>query len=162
MSGPPPKPTRLKALAGNPGKRPLNRREPVPLKPDKPPYAPRFLTGEAQKEWHRMVRLLMGLGLYTEVDMMALAMYCQAAGRWIQMETALDHEDPILVTDKGYEYQNPRFALAAKYWDQMRKMLSRFGLSPADRTRLSVEQPEEQDELAELLFRRGVSVGDGK
>ena len=30
MPGPPPKPTKLKLLAGNPGKRPLNENEPEP------------------------------------------------------------------------------------------------------------------------------------
>lgn len=163
MSGPPPKPTQLKKLAGNPGKRPLNANEPKPPKPDRVPYAPRHLNDDAKKEWRRMGGALLQLGLYTELDYAALAMYCQAFGRWIQAERMVTELGEVLLsTQTSNYYQNPWFHVANRAWDQMLKMLSRFGLSPADRARLSVAQPEEQDELADLLFRRGVKVGDGR
>ena len=159
--GPPPKPTRLKQLAGNPGKRALNKHEPKPPKPDRPPYAPRHLNDDAKREWRRIIKILMQLGLYTDVDYAALAMYCQAWGRWIHAERMVEELGEVLLsTQTGNYYQNPWYHVANKAWDQMLKMLSRFGLSPADRARLTVDQPEEQDELAELLFRRGVKVGN--
>jgi hypothetical protein len=42
-----PKPTRLKLITGNPGKRPLNRNEPNPKRII--PACPDFLQGEARK-----------------------------------------------------------------------------------------------------------------
>jgi len=158
--GPPPKPTRLKKLAGNPGKRALNPHEPRPAAPERPPYAPRFLNREAQREWRRIVKPLLQLGLYTELDHAALAMYCQAWGRWVEAETKVLEEGEVLSSDKGNLYQNPWRYVANQSWDQMRKMLATFGLTPADRSRLVVPEPEEKDELAELLFRRGVKVTD--
>lgn len=162
MSGPPPKPTALKKLAGNPGKRPLNKHEPRPPAPDRIPYAPRHLNDDAKREWRRMVKLLIALGLYTQVDYAALAMYCHAWGRWIHAERMTEEQGEVLLsTQTGNYYQNPWFQVANKAWDQMLKMLSRFGLSPADRARLVVAPPEEQDELAELFGRR-VMVSDGR
>ena len=48
-----PKPTALKRLEGNPGKRPLNALEPVP--PTVPLQCPRHLLPEAKKEWRVLV-----------------------------------------------------------------------------------------------------------
>lgn len=160
MRGRRPKPTALKELEGNPGKRPLNDAEPKPPRPDRVPYAPRFLTPEAQKEWRRVVGILVDLNLYTEVDHAALAMYCQAYGRWVAAEREIDATGgPTLVSEAGGLYQNPWQTAANKAFDQVRRMLGEFGLTPATRSRLKVGPAEEQDELEALLFRRNVRVG---
>ncbi len=72
--GPAPKPTRMKVLAGNPGKRPLNRREPQP-KPGLP-RCPAQLSEEAKREWKRISKELDRLGLLTVLDRAALSAYC--------------------------------------------------------------------------------------
>jgi len=51
-----PKPTALKVLEGNPGKRPLNLNEPKPEK--KASKCPSWLEPEAKKEWRRMSKTL--------------------------------------------------------------------------------------------------------
>ena len=66
-----PKPTVLKALEGNPGKRALNMNEPNP--PKKAPRCPSWLEQEAKKEWRRMGKLLEVTGVLTEMDMTAFA-----------------------------------------------------------------------------------------
>ena len=156
MRGRKPKPTKLKELAGNPGKRPLNSSEPQPPVPDRSPYAPRHLNDDAKKEWRRIVGLLMELGLYTDLDYAALAMYCQAWGRWVQVERALAKQDLILTGSEGGLYQNPMLHVANKAWDQMRKILAEFGLSPSSRSRLTLKGGEEPS-LAEVLFNMTVS-----
>jgi phage terminase small subunit len=37
-------------------------------------------------------------------------------------------------------------------------MLPEFGLTPSARSRLTIDEPEERDEFAELLFRRRTQV----
>jgi tetratricopeptide (TPR) repeat protein len=71
-----PKPTRMKVLTGNPGKRPLNRYEsrPNPVMPDCPPE----LGPAAQREWARLVGELSSLNMVTNLDRAALATYCGA------------------------------------------------------------------------------------
>ena len=66
-----PKPTAIKVLEGNPGKRALNEMEPQPEK--KAPKCPVWLDKEAKKEWKRISKQLEDLGILTEVDMAAFA-----------------------------------------------------------------------------------------
>ena len=51
-----PKPTAIKRLEGNPGKRPLNIYEPKPLK--KAPTCPDWLDEEAKREWRRLAKTM--------------------------------------------------------------------------------------------------------
>lgn len=147
-----PKPTAIKILAGNPGKRPLNRNEPQPPAPESTPYAPRHLNDEAKREWRRIGRVLLALGLYTEVDRAALAMYCQNWGIWVTAEIHLRDEGEILVTATGYHYPNPWRGLANKAQETMRRMFTEFGLTPSARSRLSMPQTVDEPSLAEQLF----------
>lgn len=163
-------PTALKQLAGNPGKRPLNTSEPpVPI-PARTPRVPDFLNRYGKREWRRLVKILVEVGLYSVVDRAALAMYCQAYGRWIEAEIAVEvlrqqHEDTIdggwvLVSDKGNPYQNPMLSIANTAWEQVRKMLPEFGLTPSSRQRLIFEPTDEPNQLEMLFFRRRVQVVD--
>ena len=56
MAGRKPKPTAVKKLEGNPGKRKLNTKEPVPAKGM--PDCPEWLLPEAKKEWERLADLI--------------------------------------------------------------------------------------------------------
>ena len=77
-----PKPTRLKLIDGNPGKRPINAREPNPMAGV--PTCPAHLSPRAKAEWKRLARQMNALGIVTELDRAALAAYCQAYGRWAE------------------------------------------------------------------------------
>ena len=60
MAGRKPKPTALKKLEGNPGKRKLNTKEPMPGKGM--PDCPKWLLPEAKKEWERLCVKLSEIG----------------------------------------------------------------------------------------------------
>ena len=75
--GPAPKPTALKVLQGNPGKRPLNDKEPEYEKSDELLKPPPYLSTHAKKEWKRIAPMLLNNGLLTNVDISALGAYCQ-------------------------------------------------------------------------------------
>ena len=66
-----PKPSHLKLVTGNPGKRAINTQEPVPerILPQPPPE----LTAEARGEWDLVAGELNRLGLLTGIDRAALA-----------------------------------------------------------------------------------------
>ena len=76
MAGRKPKPTAIKKLEGNPGKRKLNTKEPIPAKGM--PECPDWRLLEAKKEWERLCDLMNQMGVLTEVDMAAFAAYCQS------------------------------------------------------------------------------------
>jgi P27 family predicted phage terminase small subunit len=149
-SGRKPKPTHLKVLEGNPGKRPLNRNEPKPR--PAVPTCPRHLSAEAKREWRRVTPLLDTLGLLTEIDRAALAMYCEAWNRWVDAEEALKEYGVMVKSPNGFPMQSPYLAVANKAMEQMRALLAEFGMSPASRTRISVDNFFEDDsEMAALL-----------
>lgn len=156
MKGRKPKPTRAKALAGNPGKRTLNHNVPQPDQVI--PRCPSHLSAEAKREWHRLVKVLHKAGLLTKVDRGALALYCQAWGRWVEAERSLQTVGLVVLSAKGGLYQNPMLAIANKAMDQMHRLGAEFGMNPSARMRLSISPPEEMDELEALLFGRRVEV----
>ena len=80
MKGRKPKPTALKRLNGNPGRRPLINSEPqVTLGGFS---CPRHLNDEARREWHRVVHDLKDAGVLARVDRAALEAYCVSYARW--------------------------------------------------------------------------------
>lgn len=149
--GPAPKPTALKELSGNPGKRAINKGEPKPEK--KIPSCPQHLDENARKEWRRVTKELHALGLLSVVDRAALAAYCQNWSRWVKAEDELAKPTTNLVevTDKGYHHPNPWIGIANTSMKQMKIFLSEFGMTPASRSRVSVGSEAEDDPYAQFL-----------
>lgn len=154
MKGARPKPTQLRILQGNPGKHPINIREPKPA--PSVPECPPELSADAKAEWARLSEYLFRLGMITEADRAAFAGYCQAYGRWLEAERILAEEGEILITDKGNSVQNPWLWVANRALEQMYKFLIEFGLSPASRCRLKITPPTE-DEM-EAYLNRGKKI----
>ena len=98
MRGRRPKPTRLKVLTGNPGKRPLNPDEPKPERAI--PECPAELGPVARREWDRLGKELASLGLLTNLDRAALAAYCGAyalVGRGHRGDPEVRHHGEVAV-----------------------------------------------------------------
>lgn len=146
-----PKPTAIKVLEGNPGKRPINKNEP---KPDKrAPKCPAWLEAEAKKEWRRMSKTLEAIGVLTQVDASAFAGYCQAYARWKEAEEFLSKHGTIFKTPSGYIQQVPQVSIAQTYLKIMKDFCSEFGLTPAARSRISVSTAEGsyEDPMEDIL-----------
>lgn len=150
MAGRKPKPTALKELAGNPGKRPLNTREPKP-RTELPP-CPRHLTGEARREWRRMGGELARMGVVTAVDRAALAAYCVAWARWVDAEGQVAKLGTIVKTANGNLIQNPYLAVANRALEQMTRLATEFGMTPSSRSRVQVAERDAGPSLADVLF----------
>jgi P27 family predicted phage terminase small subunit len=135
MAGRRPKPTALKVIEGNAGKRAMNHDEP---KPTGIPTCPSHLSKEARKEWNRISRELMTCGLLTSVDRAALAAYCAAYARWTEGEDKVQQHGLVVKSPSGFPIQNPYVGIANTALDQMRKFLIEFGMTPASRSRLQI------------------------
>lgn len=152
LAGRKPKPTALKKLEGNPGKRKLNTKEPTPGRGK--PSCPGWLMPEAKKEWKRLAEIMAKMGVLTEVDMAAFAAYCQSYARWKEAQEHIDSEGAIFETEKGYQQQTPWVGIANTNQKLMLQAASEFGLTPSSRSRIiaSGESPKESvDEMEELL-----------
>ena len=135
MRGRRPKPTRLKVLAGNPGKRPLNEREPKPEPsvPDCPPE----LGPVARREWDRLVVELGKLRILTNLDRAALASYCGAYALWAEAMEQIQKYGAMVKSPSGYPQQSPYLAIANRQAEIMMRIASDFGFTPASRSRIS-------------------------
>lgn len=134
MPGPPPKPTALKVLAGNPGKRALNDQEPKPVAKCSPPA---WLPPDVLEEWRRQAPALERLGLLTEIDGEAFATLCTLS---VAMQNEANSEEPSV----------SKLLFLSK---ELRGLWSRFGMTPADRARVKVEKPKPETKLSR--FNRG-------
>ncbi|MEM5403785.1 phage terminase small subunit P27 family [Paraburkholderia unamae] len=147
MPGPKPKPTALKLITGNPGKRRLPKREPKPRSgvPRRPPH----LDATAAAEWERIVPELLATGLLTVIDGSVLAAYCMAYSRWIDAEEALRRMKErdglthalMIKTSNGNAIQNPLVGTANKALMVMSRLAGEFGMTPAARTRIETGVP---------------------
>lgn len=146
-----PKPTAMKILEGNPGKRKLNTREPKPNK--KAPRCPAWLEDEARQEWRRLAKSLEAMGVLTETDAAVFAAYCQSYGRWKQAEAKITDGNLVFLTPSGYPQQNPYLSIAQQNMRLMHRFASEFGLTPAARSRIiaGAEMGGSSDEMDELL-----------
>ena len=152
----PKKPTNLKVLEGNPGKRPLPENEPKPA--PKAPKRPSWLTGEGRKMWDRLAPKLEKVGLLTEVDGEAFAAACQS---W---KDYVDCQKVIKKHGRTYKYKNqggfeneterPEVKAANKALEQFRSFCREFGLTPASRAKIEVQTDKENlDEMEDLLSK---------
>ena len=135
MSGRRPKPTAIRRLEGNRGKRAWNHEEPVP--PDALPRCPAHLAPVARAEWRRVARTLHTMGVLTTIDRAALAAYCQAYARWVEAEEKLKETPPLLKTPSGYVQQSPWLGIANKQLELMGRYMYELGMTPAARSRVT-------------------------
>lgn len=141
-----PKPTNLKILEGNPGKRPLNQHEPKP-KPIRP-KCPRWLDKEAKRMWKDLAPELERLGLLTIIDGAALAAACQRWSTFVDCEQIIQEQGynmEVFRYDKqgneigSYIQQRPEVSIGRQALADFRAFCTEFGMTPASRSRISVE-----------------------
>jgi P27 family predicted phage terminase small subunit len=151
-----PKPTHLKLVLGNPGKRRLSKNEP---KPDlQIPPVPDDLCEDALLEWGRVSVELFKLGLLAGVDRAALAAYCAAWGRWVKAERALREQDHlpygglVHITDKGNYIQNPLIGISNKAANDIVRFAEQFGMTPSSRARVNGSGDQKESDPAGKYF----------
>jgi P27 family predicted phage terminase small subunit len=149
MRGRKSKPTQLKVLQGNPGKRPLNSDEPAfpALQSD----CPEHLVKASAKEWDRMKGLFASHNVFTEADRSALTAYCTVWGRWLEADGNVRKSGMLVKSPSGYAIQNPWLSIANKAFDQMTKLMTEFGMTPSSRSCVKTIQTKTLSGVKRLL-----------
>lgn len=135
MPGPPPTPTALKALRGNPGKRALNKREPKARRCAGDP--PVDLMPEARAVWDRLAPKCIAMGTLLDVDADEFAKACrlEAAGNAKMTEWETSGEGGMHA--------------AMKLWRQSSSIFARYGIGASDRSRIQLgAAPEKKSRWA--------------
>ena len=134
MKGRPPTPTKLRVLRGNPGKRPIERDAIEP--PAEIPPCPEHLNADAKAEWERVTVELHKLGVIAQIDMAALAAYCQCYSRWCEAEIELITYGWIIKSPNGYPMHSPYLAIANRPMELLKAFAIEFGMTPVARSRV--------------------------
>ena len=144
--GPKPKPTTLKILEGNLGKRPLNRDEPKPRIGF--PRCPSHLSKNARKAWKNFSKELTDAGIGTHLDTTALGLLCTSYAQYLDAVENVAQFGAVWVERSGSKIPkfaySPYWAVMNREWKNVRSMLAEFGMTPSSRTGLSVDKPPER------------------
>ncbi|MGD9276347.1 MAG: phage terminase small subunit P27 family [Candidatus Pacearchaeota archaeon] len=153
-----PKPTYLKILEGNPGKRPLNDNEPIP--PKEMPDCPSYIREDriASKEWDRIVPILYDLNLLTRIDRSIIELYCVNYALFVWANEDIKKHGHIINTRYGQK-ANPAVTMAREAAKIIKACAVEFGCTPSSRSRLKVPKNKEEDDPMEELLS---SVGNNK
>ena len=151
MASPHPKPTALKILEGNPGKRPLNKREPKPRV--ELLQCPNWLRKDrlAYNEWKRLVPELYLLNLVSKIDRTVLELYCSQYSIYRQAMETLNTEGLITTNIRNGDKPNPAASIAREAAKIIKSICTEFGLTPSSRSRISLPGETMDDELERLL-----------
>lgn len=133
-----PKPTAQKKREGNPGKRPLNEREPQPKLLSRVPPCPAHVVGDARKEWKQVAPSLFDCGVLSAVELSLLELYCESIGRAKQAQKALK----LIDIEKLGEIDTKQrvrilVGMIREAATQAKAIASELGITPASRTRLT-------------------------
>jgi len=109
------------------------------------PSCPKHLSEPARKEWRRITKILSEVGLLTELDRTALALYCEAYAEYIEASEQIRQHGLLLKSPLGYPTQSPYLSIRNRAAAQMRSYMLEFGMTPAARSRVTVSAPEQRD-----------------
>ena len=137
MVGRKPKPTALKIIQGNPGRRPLNRDDPTPGPLGKPPSLVKA-RAVALAKWLELVSKECWGPVITLADADALEAYCLLYDRMSEAETKAAQFGMIIKAPSGFFVQSPWVGIANTCRRDMLKIASEFGGLPSSRSRLTV------------------------
>lgn len=136
MKGRKPKPTALKRLQGNAGKRKLNDSEPVfgEIMDIEPPD---WLDDLAVAMWQTVMPELLSNKILTIADVHNVEAFCMAYARWRQAEREITRLGVLIMDDNGRYSKNPAFTVVNETKKQMATFGGLLGLDPSSRSRLT-------------------------
>jgi P27 family predicted phage terminase small subunit len=141
-----PKPTHIRLVEGNAGKRPINGKEPQPRGNL---YDPPHWFSETQRAGWAYAIDSAPPGLLKRVDRSALVTWVVAEDLHRQAAELLGTSKAVLIkTPNGMPVQSPYIGIINKQALVMLKAASEMGFTPASRSRVKVEDaPDEDDEF---------------
>ncbi|SDI07018.1 phage terminase small subunit P27 family [Pseudomonas panipatensis] len=146
-----PKPTAKKALAGNPGKRALNKDEPkfstvTNIEP------PEWLSDRAATMWQMLVPELLRESVIALTDLHNVEAFCTAYDNWRSAQEAVFELGIVVESSQGSPMKNPALTAANEAMRQIVTFGSLLGLDPASRTRIiGGNKQKSTNEFASLL-----------
>lgn len=137
MSGRPPKPSALKLVSGNPGKRAVKGNEPEPmLLSDLKP--PKHLAPRSAAVWKQLAPMLRRLQLLTEADVVSLEMLCDAVADYRHAREKCG-DDFVTWSSKGSQMVSQWLVAKQMSSKRAESFMSKFGMDPVSRSKVMIE-----------------------
>ena len=156
--GRPKTPTQLKVVRGTTRADRANKREPKVNEP-LPVDPPEWVSPEAVPWWGRVRTLLTDMKVATAADPIAVGLLCDALAEYVKARTAyLADGMTYETTGKSGDTMiraHPAVGIAADAWRRAKLMATEFGLTPASRAKVSVNDADPADPLAEWEGKTG-------
>jgi P27 family predicted phage terminase small subunit len=130
----------------------INRREPTA--PAGRPEPPAYLDAEARAKWDDLVSTAEAMGTLTQAEGEAITLYAQAYSRKRKAEAHLETHGIAIETESGGLKANPALRVIESCEAIMFRILSEFGLMPAAKSKVHIQQPAASDKLTEFLAGR--------
>lgn len=130
-----PKPTARKALAGNPGKRALNKDEPT-FQPVLSVEPPAWMNEDATTMWQTIIGELCGQQVLCITDLHNVEAFCMAYARWREAERVVREEGITIEGAMGGKVKNPAVTVVNESLRQMQSFGALLGLDPSSRSRM--------------------------
>jgi len=153
MRGRPPKPTEIRELEGNPGKRPLP--EPVRIQGKAALEKPRGMPKAAQEAWDLIVPSLLEVGVVDGVDALALEAMCLAYWQMKEAEKLLKKDGILSTGSQGQLVEHPAAGTMRAASSLFAKYAEQYALTPVARTRLGLAELQRRSMREELSDRLG-------
>lgn len=144
-----PKPTALKLVGGNAGKRALNKNEPKPTGNLYDP--PEWLTDQQREGWQYAIESA-PFGLLKRLDRSTLVAWVIAEDLHRQAVERLNGGAMLIKTPNGMPVQSPYLSIVNKQAMIMMKAASEMGFTPASRSRVEVDGGEQEEDPADRFF----------
>lgn len=145
-----PKPSHIKLVGGNAGKRAMNKNEPKPKGNLKD--APDWLTPSQVEIWDEAIRSA-PYGLLKLLDASVFVTWVVASDLHKQASRKLNEGVMLIKTPNGMPVQSPYISILNKQAAIMMKAASEMGFTPSSRSRVEIDKGE-QEEAADEFFDR--------
>ena len=135
-------PTALKLVKGTHRASRDNKNEPKP-KADNIKM-PAGLSPLAKKHWTMICKQLKDAGIMTNIDIPALMIYCESYAMWKDATDKINSHGAVVKGKDGFPVRSPYFMVMQRSFDQMKAMLTEFGMTPSSRSRVNAQPAEEK------------------
>ena len=150
--GPAPKPTSLKRLEGNPGKRKLNQNEPKPR--SRRPTMPAHFNEDQIATWKRITRELRVMQVMTSADADVITLLVEAIVERREAQKIIAKDGETIMSPNGYPTVHPLSGKVNKLSAQILRLLEQLGMTPASRSRIQVLDGKSDDPFEDFLKRK--------
>jgi P27 family predicted phage terminase small subunit len=151
LKGRKPKPTNLKILQGNAGRRPLNKTDISVEVLEKAPECPEWIGRHGAEVWARVADWLVGSKILAESDTHNLEAFCSAYQNYRDASEHIRLHGLVITNQNGELKKNPACTVVAESLRQMNVYGASLGLDPASRTRLAAPNENQENPFESLL-----------